>query len=1069
MAYSVCASCLNNIPDGYEINTSVTFCSDFVMNSNVTGTDYAITTLSHGVIVDGNGTTIINPTYGYGFSNGAYENVTFKNFNVQGFQYAFKLQSYSSGTNITNNNISNVRFGIFSDSTNGNNYGGVSIKSNNITCNASQSGRRGIWTDESNNYNITNNIIKNCRFGIRTSLHNNTNISDNYIYNSDIGVYSDTDINMTYQNNLVDNSTINDDDFDVGYRIYNSTNIVIKSNTINQSATCGILLSATDNINITNNIINAISISDRSNYEAQDWSDPIMGICSVAVYKQWLGGGMERSPDDDENYIKDFYSSNINITGNTFNEHVQVLAKFQGATSIDHDLSDYWYRKIRPDQNLTAPDEYYIKNSFNKLTHYEKDSVNDKLYVGYYNPVLYSSVDNRRFNYTISKYNITVQPVNSSVIYNYTDYSSNFTYIDISDRSYTLKFNSTISVKFNTTSVRPTTTEGAVTYNISSTEHWILYENTHTLPYDEINPTSDTNFTRGVYFLNDSNGWGVFRPLSDNFTIDFRGGEYNGYNYGKFVDINDKDNVTVMNFTAHNYPRGVQIKDCNNITIKNIELNKSNADATSTYGILLESTNYDINITKSKTHGFYYGFRATGTGGNIWITDNMMDGPKWVNIQTWVNKTHITNNTVNDTQWNLIQYYSQQNIIENNKAWDFTHMGIDSHNDSNVTQGGFTNISGNIVWLDDPETYSSADAGIYIQATEGDRIFNNTVYDITTNTSRGIGIGGGSSSVDVLVYNNTIRNIKNFCMLDFGSNTIWQDNTLEDCQEFTAQVYGHTGTVKINNAQFINNNYIDGIAHYYMYSVLNINYTVNETSTNYHLLNFSDGGFVYIDYTGQTDNKYIQILNYSVNVSYIPNTFSQGFYNSSSPISNPSEMNFTTLEGYNGYLLSYAETTYPAISTLPTTITNMQYDYDATAQRLDFTVEGSGDVVMYNFATVRGSNGYYETLKNSVSYEFAKSDTYTLDGVGDWIIRTSAATSIRNSCSTFADDFVGGFGELGNMLAILVITMVGGFVSSMARGHIFKLDLETISTMAITMVVLIIFSIIINLTVVGGC
>jgi parallel beta-helix repeat protein len=219
---------------------------------NLTGEDMNYT------IVDGKGTgKVIHIT-------ADYVNITSLTLTGAGNDYKDAGISIDSNHNtISNNNVSNNKFGIFLNYSNENNlsknyvtenmYGIWFIHSHYniiISNNASSNSNSGISLWDSNSTQLISNIASWNHFEEGIQIHGSdmTNLSNNTVLSNDArGIYIDDskDFNVI-GNNLSHNQ--------IGVFIYQSTNVQIRDNTALYNLGGGIYLSHSDGNNITGNI-----------------------------------------------------------------------------------------------------------------------------------------------------------------------------------------------------------------------------------------------------------------------------------------------------------------------------------------------------------------------------------------------------------------------------------------------------------------------------------------------------------------------------------------------------------------------------------------------------------------------------------------------------------------------------------------------------------------------------------------------------------------------------------------------------------------------------------------------
>lgn len=430
------------ISNGCTLNTAGTYWMSgetFYLNGSSSG---AIRVFN-GVILDANGSSIIgNGSSGslYGIYLFSAHNVTIKNFrNITNYVSGIRLEA-GNNNNIT---IQNISFGsnnlnsdliirIFAGSNFSNlfitdsyfstpitpisfsftdpaNINNLTINRNHIFSNVTNINFN---TNTINNIDISNNsfigpnkigtnlqfasafngtniLIRNNSFTLtQTGLFigensNSYNVERNYFYNLDqgISISGSKNKNITISRNIIYNTTLNYDDYDICFKIFNSTNLVINANNCSYFGSSGAILQGASYINFTNNIFEGIPFSQRSNYLANDRNDPYGVYKSAPLYKSWIGFGLEPSYNANVSILSNLNSNNLFLSNNSYT-NVQLFMKCEGCINLSHDFSDFWYKKVSFPNYLVGEQEYFVQNDFNNLSRYSNGYQSD-FQIGY--------------------------------------------------------------------------------------------------------------------------------------------------------------------------------------------------------------------------------------------------------------------------------------------------------------------------------------------------------------------------------------------------------------------------------------------------------------------------------------------------------------------------------------------------------------------------------------------------------------------------------------------------------------------------------------------------------------
>ncbi len=185
------------------------------------------------------------------------------------------------------------------------------------------------------------------------------------------------------------------------------------------------------------------------------------------------------------------------------------------------------------------------------------------------------------------------------------------------------------------------------------------------------------------------------------------------------------------------------------------------------------------------------------------------------------------------------------------------------------------------------------------------------------------------------------------------------------------------------NLSISKNNYPSGTS-YIKVNLNPVNFTVNETSTNYHLINLSNNGTIRFSYNGRKD---FRVENTTTTINDMPTQINQ-LFNGTTELSTAS--NFDTYTGNipannRTLVFSYITATQPQFKAINSSITNIQYIYDPQSYSLKLNITGVGNLTVKNLTELaRGDDGNYTVTFNGDYITSQSSDTYTTTDVGFW-------------------------------------------------------------------------------------
>lgn len=283
----------------------------------------------------------------------------------------------------------------------------------------------------SNSSNVYNNIIRYGGQGIQLSAGAwNISIHDNTIRENDKGININTANNIHLFNNTYINNTMDWDSYDIDLQIKNSTNILFEQENFSGYSSAGFVIMKSTYINGTNNKFSMIPMNQRSSYLAGDYQEPACAGSVVELYKTYLGDGEETASTlANITWISTYNSSNIVLTGNTYDSSVACILRTEGTTNLTQDITNSWYHKFSFPDDLKDPMEFWVSNNFNNISNYINSGtgqgITATLTSSYKNAAKDNSNLRPRGNYNVFKDYIRLYNINTSTNYNSTNFNSN--------------------------------------------------------------------------------------------------------------------------------------------------------------------------------------------------------------------------------------------------------------------------------------------------------------------------------------------------------------------------------------------------------------------------------------------------------------------------------------------------------------------------------------------------------------------------------------------------------------------------------------------------------------------
>jgi peptidoglycan/xylan/chitin deacetylase (PgdA/CDA1 family) len=654
---------------------------------------------------------------------------------------------------------------------------------------------------------------------------------------------------------------------------------------------------------------------------------------------------------------------------------------------------------------------------------------------------------------------------------------------------------------------------------------WVELDYDCTVPTEDLTITTNTTFCAGTYYLNDTNGNGAIIIGANDVWLDCNGARIQGNSTADSEGINTNsglNGVNIQNCNIDGYTRGIDSFGPKNMTINNNTITNVLGDSIRLQvGDTINITNNTIN--GHVTHGIYmdrgqnsYIFNNIVLNGSrnirldnhdnslvayntlsnstraIYIDDNSLDNIITNNrifdnelcflvetyslrtnitsnnisggvgttigfqIEDGANSTYIFNNTISDSHWNGIDIRTYHNVILNNTMYNISHNCIDLNGEVGITDNGYNNISGNTC-------IGAGENGIYLV----DGVFNN-IYDntfINMNNSGLVIEGNNSAAFGNSFYNNTVVNASS-CIFTSSTNSTFTSNTVSDCRINSVKILSwFEDRTQLDNSVFLNNNYLDGYAIYMTHAESNpsiVNFTVNETSTSFHNINFSGNGIFSMAYSGRKD---FRADNISFTINNMPTSFNQ-FFNGTD--ATPQEENFNTLtytvpDDVSSFTFSQDSATDPKYTSIATTITDMTYDYTGTGGTLTINCEGSGNILLTNMNDI---SDVYAVYHSGSLVGFSETNDYTISSCSEWSF--SPTSSSDPLLADSGQKFIVGLSIFATMISLLALAIVGAFIFRMYANQ--KIDLDELkrSIIVIGTVAVIVLITIAVITVMAG-
>lgn len=386
----------------------------------------------------------------------------------------------------------------------------------------------------------------------------------------------------------------------------------------------------------------------------------------------------------------------------------------------------------------------------------------------------------------------------------------------------------------------------------------------------------------------------------------------------------------------------------NNLTIKNTVL-KAGSQMSNTYGLLYSgafstSSPYNVDsdtltIDNNIFEKAYYGMRINGESTTDYLT----------NVTVTNNKFGSIDSAQTIVYYDAYLYYTENALVSNN-----------------------TFVNNN-------------QYGLYLSSSPGATVSNNTFEQTNLNLSARFYAGIYSSSDDITVVNNNIKNFRYYGIYNSGSNAVIEYNTISDgISTSSSAIYGVYSSLAADENQEINKNKIYNIHNAYL------------SSSN-------GGASVAIYANGDADNTTLTPINITNNMIW--NISSLGSTSSTAEYNNPIGIR------YLGSAINMINNTIVLNPTLATTgntvsaciFTSSTTNADIQIANNILVNKATSDAAAKNYAIFCYAAGEFTTINNNI-YDvnsatnghvgYIKGSTTAYDTKNDWV---AVVTNDQNS------------------------------------------------------------------------
>lgn len=325
-------------------------------------------------------------------------------------------------------------------------------------------------------------------------------------------------------------------------------------------------------------------------------------------------------------------------------------------------------------------------------------------------------------------------------------------------------------------------------------------------------------------------------------------------------------------------------------------------------------------------------------------------------------------------------------------------------------------------------------------------IFNITIENVVSSSRTGSGdIGqaidcdvytGGYVSQDNLFEDINIINTEHpaIRVASNVTNNIFRNLKLTNIQSNEDILFVGTTFDLITIADFANTLSDDGILSYNIFnSGSGYNITINETSTQYHYINFSNRGIFKAEYNGRKD---FDIRNTSVKIEHdsFPTLSTFCYPNNSTCTQNLArDLDITMGANQFAYLYGMSSADDPYLTGIATTITDYSMTYtEGTSLVIDCT--GSGQHNITNLDDLIGAGGYYQIYYNGVFQSYSSETTQSLSGCSTWEFRSTSYTDVTMDIQEEVDVWLVAFSSIGALFGILILVLNVAAVVNLLKG-----------------------------------
>ena len=575
--------------------------------------------------------------------------------------------------------------------------------------------------------------------------------------------------------------------------------------------------------------------------------------------------------------------------------------------------------------------------------------------------------------------------------------------------------------------------------------------NSSILPaYEDMTLTAGSyKICKNTYNLADANGNGAIIIGGDDVYLDLGDSYIYGDSIGTSYAIraSTRDNFVVFNGTVSHYRRNMWITNGDGAKVYNItsfasneeSIKFSNNDDIEIYDCrILNSTGMGIEIENQgigfEVYNNYiintgsYGLSTTELSYNGLIYNNHVENTSSTCMYIWDNVKNVTvyENTLKYCGYNGLMFGGHNLKAYNNYLDSALHNIFDIHNNTKLKLANENISFYNNTVTQTNSLYSTGLWAISVFNANNVSIYDNLIENVT-NSSRDVTHGRGilityeNLTYNINIYNNTLKNLDGNCIDIRSINTTIQDNTISSCDyDYNIENSGTFPGVFVNPV-IKNNNYLDDYVNIYNNDEY-VNFTFNGTPSVLKV-NLSNGdtrkwiGF---------GRKALTVENTTVIVEGMINENIVFDSTASTPIhQNIGNITMNDANGDRVFIIQYtAGQPYP--SQIDTTVTDIEYS--ASVSSTGMTLVGIGNAELIGLSIYVGTGGYYEVVRNGVTYSYETTDTYSLPSPGVFLFRTSTYTKCEGVLTPMIDSYIDAMGELPVFFGLIIIIAISVFL-----------------------------------------